>query len=212
MELFWNGKSFLAPPYNCDLEHGQNHYTKWHFCQLPTEFFWSSCWKIATKMLGPSYTNHKVSLQKEIGPKSCFGFFRFYLGVPLCAPLDTWASTQLLPWVVFIWNPENSGFPVFFPDFRDFPSFSKFRKTGKKSGNPEKNPEIRNFRVKFRISGIAHENHSGGFLLVAAVEIYNSCHIFNFVSSLSSSCWKRKRLIWYHNKPRENRRRDTEAL
>ena len=73
---------------------------------------------------------------------------------------ETSVIIQTPTWVVFIWNPENSGFPVFFPDFRDFPSFSKFRKTGKKSGNPEKNPEIRNFRVKFRISGIAHENHS----------------------------------------------------
>ena len=91
-------------------------------------------------------------------------------------------SHFFVTWVVFIWNPENSGFPVFFPDFRDFPSFSKFRKTGKKSGNPEKNPEIRNFRVKFRISGIAHENHSGGWTIKGA--LWKNCCLVIFPAIL----------------------------
>ena len=94
------------------------------------------------------------------------------------------------PRVVFIWNPENSGFPDFFPDFRDFPSFSKFRKTGKKSGNPEKNPEIRNFRVKFRISGIAHENHSGhNFYLKTEGQKWHVSFCLIFLTCCWETCW-----------------------
>ena len=40
-----------TPPYNCDLELGQNHYIKWHFCSFQINFLLCLVYKLVKKHL-----------------------------------------------------------------------------------------------------------------------------------------------------------------
>ena len=58
-----------TPPYNCDLELGQNHYIKWHFCSFQINFLLCLVYKLVKKTSDWWHTDHNKSPQKGIGKK-----------------------------------------------------------------------------------------------------------------------------------------------